>query len=70
VRLHVLGMGALTVSQDGYLPPSEQSNEPCPDVGVTHDGVGSDWTQADEVVDHSHPAGHAPESGTGIAMHP
>jgi hypothetical protein len=47
-RLQLLGMGAFTVSQSGAASGPEQSNEPSPGAGDTHDGVGTGGKQPPE----------------------
>jgi hypothetical protein len=70
IRLQPLGMGAFTVSQPGLAPCSQQSNEPVPGAGDTHDGVGGDSTQAGKVGSETHPSGQMPESGNAKPRHP
>src|ERR1700690_2100515 len=69
VRLQLLGMGALTVWQVAPASAPEQSNEPCPGVGSTHDGGGGSWTQPPPASEYADPAGQTPASGD-VAMHP
>src|SRR5580658_1454479 len=72
--LQPLGIGALTVLHDSSPSPSEQSNEPSPGVGDTHDGGGEvcTCTHAPDASENSAPSGQAPASFgcTANATHP
>jgi len=70
MRLQRLGMGALTVWQVAPASAPEQSNEPCPGVGSTHDGVGRSWTQSPGGSEFADPSGQTPPSGDAKVMHP
>lgn len=69
-RLQPLGMGALTVWQVAPASAPEQSNEPCPGVSDTHDGLGGSSTQSPPASETSDPAGQTPASGDATVMHP
>jgi hypothetical protein len=69
-RLQPLGMGALIGLQVAPASAPEQSNEPCPGVGITHDGVGGTCTQPPPASEYFDPSGQTPASDGGKAMHP
>jgi len=69
-RLQRLGMGALTTSQFAPASPPEQSNEPVPGTGDTHDGGGGDCKQPPEASEYSVPTGQTPASSGAAATHP
>jgi hypothetical protein len=56
-RLQLLGMGALTLSQFGAASGPEQSNEPVPGAGDTHDGGGGGDTHRPLASEYSQPSG-------------
>lgn len=62
-RLQPLGMGAFTTSQFTRAPPPEQSNEPVPGAGDTHDGGGGGGRHRSEASKYAHPLGQTPASG-------
>src|ERR1022692_170823 len=70
IRLQLLGMGALTVWQVAPASAPEQSNEPCPGVRSTHDGVGGAGTQSPGGSEVTDPSGQTPPSGDATVMHP
>ena len=69
-RLQRLGMGALTTSQFAPASTPEQSNEPVPGTGDTHDGGGGDCKQPPEASEYSVPTGQTPASSGAAATHP
>lgn len=69
-RLQLLGMGALMVLHPTPASPPEQSNEPEPAAGKTHDGGGGEGKQPPEASEYSVPSGQTPPSGSASAAHP
>lgn len=69
VWLQPLGMGALTVLHAAPASPPEQSKEPCPEAGDTHDGGGGGGRHTPEASQYAHPSGQMPASGRN-PMHP
>jgi len=69
-RLQPLGMGALAMSQPAAASIPEQSNEPAPGAGETHDGGGGGAKQPPEASEYSVPSGQTPASRGAAATHP
>src|SRR5579872_1643468 len=69
LRLQRLGMGAFTTSQFGPASLPEQSQEPVPRAGETHDGGGGGGRHTPEASQYAQPSGQTPASGS-KPMHP
>jgi hypothetical protein len=71
MRLQPPRMGALAMSQAAAVSIPEQSNEPDPGAGDTHEGGGGrTCKQRSEASEYSVPSGQAPASSGGPAAHP
>lgn len=70
MRLQVAGMGAFTTLQFTLASAAEQSKEPSPGFGTTHDGFGGVWTQSFPASEYVEPSGQTPASVKGNARHP
>jgi hypothetical protein len=70
MRLQLLGIGALTVLHAAPASLPEQSNEPSPGAGNTHDGGGGDCKQLPAASEYFVPPRHGPASGSLATTHP
>jgi hypothetical protein len=70
VRLQVSGIGALTAEQSVPAAPAEQSKNPCPALGITHEGAGGSPMQSPFASEYVVPEGQVPASSKGLPKQP